>query len=222
MRSRVFDLVTNISIFAITLIAAASGFAQSTTDNVKSNETSGTSAIVAKDVRAVFDPETVAKNEPVNLDDSDRDSAPIIRGHKSDFRPSYLKDRSGYAASGKMPARTTGDDGWHFAFAPYLFITGLTGTIGARGRTANIDLSFSGILHNFDMGLVGAFEARKKKIVFTSDVLWIKLSQERDTPELSIRPQNLEQICSSGSRRAVIVSLSAKPAPSTYWAGSVS
>lgn len=186
MRSRVFDLVANISIFAITLIAAASCFAQELPhDNAKSNETASKPA-AAKGVRTINDSETVAKNEPALPADSHPDSTELIKGYIPDFRPGYLKDGSSldskYVPLGKKPVRTAADDGWHFAFAPYLFATGLKGTIGARGRTTDIDLSLSDVLHSFDIGLMGAFEARKKKIIFTSDVMWIKLSEERNTP----------------------------------------
>lgn len=71
---------------------------------------------------------------------------------------------------------------WEFAFAPYLFATGLTGNIGARGRVANIDLSFSDIFHHLDIGLMGVFEARKGKLLIANDLMWVKLSEERNTP----------------------------------------
>lgn len=80
------------------------------------------------------------------------------------------------------PVQQTGGSGWEFAFAPYLYMTGMSGTIGARGTVADVDLTFSDITANFDFGLMGAFQARKGKFVFFSDLLWLRLSEERETP----------------------------------------
>ncbi len=71
---------------------------------------------------------------------------------------------------------------WQFAFSPYLYATGISGTIGAQGRTIEIDESFGDVLSNLDLGLMGTFEARKGKLIFVSDLIWTKMSVERDTP----------------------------------------
>lgn len=76
----------------------------------------------------------------------------------------------------------TSGTGWEFSFAPYLYMTGLSGTVGARGRTAAIDLSFGDVVSNLDLGLMGTFEARKGKIVILNDMVWTKMSEKRDTP----------------------------------------
>ena len=80
------------------------------------------------------------------------------------------------------PSQTASDSGWHFAFAPYLYMTGLTGTVGARGRTAEVDLDFTDVIEHLNLGLMGALEARKGRLVLTNDLMWIKLGEERDTP----------------------------------------
>lgn len=72
--------------------------------------------------------------------------------------------------------------GWQFGFAPYLYFSGLKGTVGARGRTAEIDLSAGDVLSKFDVGLMGVFEARKGRFVLVNDLIWIKLSKTVDTP----------------------------------------
>lgn len=71
---------------------------------------------------------------------------------------------------------------WEFAFAPYLYATGISGTVGARGRVLEVDASFGNVLENLDIGLMGTFEARKGKLIFVSDLIWTKMSAERDTP----------------------------------------
>src|SRR5213075_394417 len=82
----------------------------------------------------------------------------------------------------KRPSKQTSDPGWQFAFAPYLYMTGLTGTIGARGQTSDVDLSFGDIFKHLKLGLMGTFEARKHRFVTATDLMWIKLGEERDTP----------------------------------------
>jgi hypothetical protein len=74
------------------------------------------------------------------------------------------------------------DSGWHFGLAPYLFATGISGTVGARGRTLEVDANFGSVWKNLDIGLMGAFEARKGRFVILNDLVWAKLSSERDTP----------------------------------------
>ena len=82
-------------------------------------------------------------------------------------------------ASGK---RSASGSGWRFAFTPYLFMTGLSGTIGAEGRTADVNLRFRDVLKHFDFGIMGTFAARKGRFAIFSDFMWIKLSEKRDTP----------------------------------------
>jgi len=76
----------------------------------------------------------------------------------------------------------SGDTGWHFGFAPYLFAAGISGTVGARGRTLEVDANFGNVWKNLDIGLMGAFEARKGRFVLLNDLVWTKLSSEKDTP----------------------------------------
>lgn len=72
--------------------------------------------------------------------------------------------------------------GWKFGFAPYLYLTGLKGTVGARGRTAEIDLSVGDVLSDFKFGFMGVVEARKGRFVIVNDLIWIKLTRTVDTP----------------------------------------
>lgn len=71
---------------------------------------------------------------------------------------------------------------WQFAFTPYLYMTGVSGTIGARGRTAEVDMSFGDVIENLNLGLMGTLEARKGRFVVVNDLMWIKLGEERPTP----------------------------------------
>jgi hypothetical protein len=80
--------------------------------------------------------------------------------------------------SGQSPSSA----GWNLSFTPYLFAPGLIGTVGVDGITADIDLSFWDIAKNLKFILMGAFEARKGRLVILNDVVWIKLRKEFDTP----------------------------------------
>jgi hypothetical protein len=85
------------------------------------------------------------------------------------------------AANGAR-AQDAAADGWTFTAAPYLWVTGLSGTVGAGGTTADVDMSFSDIMENFDIGAMGVFEARRGKFGFFTDVSYVSLSAESDTP----------------------------------------
>ena len=49
---------------------------------------------------------------------------------------------------------------WDFGFRPYLWMTGLNGTIGANGVTSPVDMDFGDILSNLDMVWASTMEAR--------------------------------------------------------------
>jgi len=80
-----------------------------------------------------------------------------------------------------VPKKKQATDGWQFAFTPYLFATGVSGTVGANGRELEVDANFGNVWENLDIGLMGTFEARKGRFVMFTDLFWSKLSAERDT-----------------------------------------
>jgi hypothetical protein len=83
---------------------------------------------------------------------------------------------------GKASRKNSSDDeDWHFAFAPYFYLTGIRGTVGARGRTIELDASFGKVWDNLDLGIMGTVEVGKKRFVSLTDIQWIKLSNKRDT-----------------------------------------
>src|SRR5262245_49062112 len=72
---------------------------------------------------------------------------------------------------------------WEFTVVPYVWAAGLDGTVGEFGLPpVDVDLSFSDILDHFDIGLMGAAEARYDRFSVATDLLWIKLSAEKGTP----------------------------------------
>ena len=74
------------------------------------------------------------------------------------------------------------DNGWHLTVSPYLWFPGISGTAGARGHDVSIHASATDILSNFQIGLAGAGELRKNRLVIPLDFMWIKLSVGKSTP----------------------------------------
>ena len=75
------------------------------------------------------------------------------------------------------------DSSWHFGITPYLFLSGLSGRVGARGRTFDLGSSdFSGGRRdNFAIGFMVAVDARKGRFVILNDMIWANLTSEKDT-----------------------------------------
>ena len=79
-------------------------------------------------------------------------------------------------------ATPAADDSWHLGISPYLWFAGVHGNVGARGYTASVHASASDVLSKFNIGLMGAVEARKKRFVVPVDYMWIKLSDDKAFP----------------------------------------
>jgi hypothetical protein len=88
------------------------------------------------------------------------------------------------AASAPVPQKATpaDDNDWHLGISPYLWFAGVHGNVGARGYTASVHASATDVLSHFNIGLMGAVEARKKRFVAPVDYMWIKLSDDKAFP----------------------------------------
>jgi hypothetical protein len=72
---------------------------------------------------------------------------------------------------------------WSFTIAPYIWLAGVEGDVAAFGSPeVGIDLSISEVLESFDIGFMGAAEARKGRFSLAADLLWVKLSASENTP----------------------------------------
>jgi hypothetical protein len=80
------------------------------------------------------------------------------------------------------PAPTPEDAGWHFAVTPYLWFAGARGTVGALGRDIGFHASAGDLLSHFDIGLMGAAEARYDRVVINGDLMWIRISDSKALP----------------------------------------
>jgi opacity protein-like surface antigen len=87
----------------------------------------------------------------------------------------------GLGAAGQAAAQTSG--GWEFEVTPYLWAAGIDGDVQlGRLPKTNVDQSFSDILDQLDIGVMGTFEARKDRWGFLFDAMYIKLSADASTP----------------------------------------
>lgn len=68
--------------------------------------------------------------------------------------------------------------GWQYAVAPYLWASGMDGTLTIGDRHEDIDVSFSDILDNLDMALMGHFEMKKDHWVLMSELIYVDLGQD--------------------------------------------
>ena len=77
-------------------------------------------------------------------------------------------------ASAQTPSATEED--WHFALIPYFWFAGIDGTVTVKGRIeVPVEKSFSDVISDFDIGFLGHFEGRKRRLGFAVDVLYLNL-----------------------------------------------
>ena len=91
---------------------------------------------------------------------------------------------NGQTGGAPAPQNATGadDDSWHLGIIPYLWFAGVHGTVGALDRTVGIHASAGDVLSKFNIGFMGAVEARKKRFLLPVDFMWIKLSDDQGLP----------------------------------------
>lgn len=77
---------------------------------------------------------------------------------------------------------STADDGFHVSVAPYLWLAGMSGTVGANGFETTVHESAGDVLSYFNFGLMGAADMRYKRLVMPVDFMWVKLSDDKGAP----------------------------------------
>lgn len=70
------------------------------------------------------------------------------------------------------------DPRWQFSIAPYLWAVSIKGTLDAHGVEAEADVGFSDILDTMDAAFLIAFEARRERLSFTGNGIYLKLSDD--------------------------------------------
>jgi YfaZ precursor len=76
------------------------------------------------------------------------------------------------------------DDGWHFAVSPYLWFPGFHGTFAGPNRAVGVHASATDLISHLRIGLMGAVEARHKRLLLPLDLVWVRLGKDRDIPML--------------------------------------
>ena len=71
-------------------------------------------------------------------------------------------------------------NGWHFAIAPYVWTSGMDGTLTIGDQQADIDVPFSDIWDNLDFALMGHFDMRNDRWVVLSDLIFVDLEDKQD------------------------------------------
>jgi len=67
---------------------------------------------------------------------------------------------------------------WRFSFTPEFWASGLSGKVGIGPVVGQIDLSFGDIINDFDIGVMGLFEARRYPWVIRADLFYVSLSDK--------------------------------------------
>lgn len=87
-----------------------------------------------------------------------------------------------WSASTSSRAQTASlASGWEYEITPYLWASSLDGTTRIGTVQSRTSASFSDLLEHVDFGLMGTFEARRKRWGILADGIYIKLSSSDTT-----------------------------------------
>ena len=106
----------------------------------------------------------------------------IAAGLCSLFGPAGTAVAADAIYSGPNTVEYKTPSGWAFTIAPYGWLAGLEGDVGAGGRTTHVDESIGDILDNLDIALMGVAEARYDRFGVFTDLVYVRLSDFGDTP----------------------------------------
>ena len=91
-----------------------------------------------------------------------------------------VEETSQSGGTAPSPATTASlDDDWHVGVTPYIWFAGLHGAVGVLGHDIGVHASFGDIFSYLNIGLMGEVEARKKRVLLLTDVIWMRLSDEK-------------------------------------------
>jgi len=90
--------------------------------------------------------------------------------------------KAGTSSGTEAPAQPAPTDKWQFQVTPYFWLESLHGNAGVGNRTTHVDQSFSDLFHDLDFFIMGAFEARKGKLVSLTTIEYTDISDEKATP----------------------------------------
>ena len=86
---------------------------------------------------------------------------------------------SGQGTSQDATSTTATDDGWHLGLSPYLWFAGLHGETGVNDHITSVHASTGDLLSHLKIGFMGQAEARKRRFLLSSDLLWMRLGDDK-------------------------------------------
>lgn len=64
---------------------------------------------------------------------------------------------------------------WEYELTPYVLGAGLGGDVTVKGVTAEVDVGFSDLIENMELGFMGALQARKGRWAVHGDLIFLGL-----------------------------------------------
>ena len=108
---------------------------------------------------------------------------PLAGARAQDTPPAPTSETHAKTASND-PALTDGK--WTLSFVTYLWVPAMDGTLTARGRSADVDVSvgdsFENLVDNFKFALTGHIEARKDRLSIFGDIMFLATQDDVDRP----------------------------------------
>jgi hypothetical protein len=86
-----------------------------------------------------------------------------------------------YTSRGLAAQASTEPQHWRFTFTPYVWMSGLKGTIGVGSNIGEVDVSFTEGAEDFEFGFAGLLEGRRHPWVLRTDFFYVSLSDEEAT-----------------------------------------
>jgi len=83
---------------------------------------------------------------------------------------------------------------WQFAIIPYLWMMGINGKVGVKGRTVDADVSFSEIFENLDFAAEVHMEAWRDRFGFFIDATYSKISLTKNVTLRQDRSLNIKNV----------------------------
>lgn len=89
-----------------------------------------------------------------------------------------LLSTPGFAGAQPASPASPASDDWEFLLTPYLWGSGLSGTVGIAGRDADFEVSAKDLIKALDFGFMGNFEARRDRWSFGTDLVYTDLGKD--------------------------------------------
>jgi hypothetical protein len=90
----------------------------------------------------------------------------------------------------KAQSAAPASDEWELALTPFLWGSGIDGTVGVAGREADFEASVSDLLKSLDFGIMGNFEARRNRWSFAADLVYTDLGKDVTVENANVAARN--------------------------------